>query len=136
MIATLSNEPRKGMNPNHHKERHYYESYLGLAIVANDAGQPEIRNIAELRIYQTNATAYACIWVYSPTFYTRGSGQASGYGYHRASTATEYAIQAAGIELSEPISARGDSAIVDAIGAITKAACPNAIAIHVSNTHA
>lgn len=136
MIATLTNKTRKGMNPNHRKEQHYCESYLGLAIVASDAGQPEIKEVTELRIYQTNATAYACIWVYSPTFYTRGSGQASGYGYHRASTAAEYAIQAAGIDLSEPISGRGDSAIVEAIGAITEAACPDAIAIHVSYTHA
>lgn len=136
MIATLTSKPRKGMNTNHRKEQHYKESYVGLAITVDKNGKTEINEGTEMRIYQTSASAYACLWVYSADCYTRGSGQARGYGYHRASAAAQEAINAAGIDLSESISGCGDWAINDAIAAITRTLYPDASIIHVVNTHA
>ena len=50
-------------------------------------------------------TVHASLWVFNiknPSFnsdYTSGTGKASGYGYHKASTAIDEAIASAGIEL-------------------------------------
>lgn len=65
------------------------------------------------------STVYASIWVKLPDGeWTTGKGNAGGYGYHKESAAIGYAIMSAGIELSDAIDGRGDSAMFDALLAI------------------
>lgn len=98
------------------KENHFVHEYSAI----NTA----LEKIVSLRIYATNSTHYACIWVHGDK-YTSGGGKAGGYGYHRASQAAMIAIDNAGIQLSEQIGGRGESAIRDAVLAIAKAASNN-----------
>lgn len=95
----------------------------GLAVVAMYKG--EFAKPVMVRLYwsRSGMTAYASIWVRTKdrTFFN-GSGKASGYGYHKASSALQAAIDSAGIELSESISGRGESAMRDALEAIARAA--------------
>ena len=84
-----------------------------------------------LRIYQTDARSYCCMWVPGNTSSRNGSGNAGGYGYHRASAAAAEAIHNAGFDLSEPINGRGDGAIEDAVKAIAHAVWGESIQVHV-----
>lgn len=81
----------------------------------------EFSEIVNLRIYHTQAKTTACIWLHGGRdFHNLGGGKATGYNYHRSSQAVENALESAGIELSEPIGGRGDSAIRSALEAIAK----------------
>lgn len=109
-------------NVNHRKEQHFTQSYVGLATVSG-----EIEKVVDLRIYETAARAYACIWIFGAGKMGNvfsGSGYASGYGYHRSSEAASQAIRNAKVELSERIGGMGHGAIEAAVLAITKAVYP------------
>lgn len=82
------------------------------------------------------STVYASIWINAKETYVSGYGSASGYGYHKESAAIGRAIRSAGIKLfgspygrddsetrNKPayIDGCGDSAIRDALEAITRA---------------
>lgn len=69
------------------------------------------------------STVYASVWVNDSKNYdsTSGHGKAGGGGYHKASAAIGYAIDNAGIKLSQDICGRGDSAIEDVLFAIAAA---------------
>jgi len=54
-------------------------------------------------------------------YFTAGHGQAGGWGYHKESQAIENAIESAGIKLSADIGGRGETAIENALFAITEA---------------
>lgn len=90
----------------------------GYKVIAITADQ--IEEIADLRISVTNSgTAYAMIWIkYSNVAWQTGSGKAAGYGYHKPSAAAQYAMQDAGVRLSEHIDGCGDEAISEALQAI------------------
>lgn len=69
------------------------------------------------------STVYASVWVKLQSGeWTSGKGSAGGYGYHKESAAIGYAIASAGIELSDAIDGRGDSAIDAALLAIGRMA--------------
>ena len=86
-----------------------------------------IWELAECRLYMSNSRSAsritAILWV-NGINYACGSGYADGYGYHKQSAAVESAINAAGIELSEHISGRGEQAMVDGLKAVVLAAHP------------
>jgi hypothetical protein len=107
-------------------------------IIAYSKG--EFANPVSVKVYMARksdgaSNVYASIWVKtkSAKFYA-GHGKASGYGYHKESEAIACAIESAGITLIGDVYGRektnkrariggvGDSAIREALHAITRAA--------------
>ncbi len=79
----------------------------------------------DCRVYMGRSSSasmvYASIWVYSDTVNVSGTGSAGGGGYHKESAAIDEAIKSAGIKLSKSIHGAGESAIREALTAITRA---------------
>jgi hypothetical protein len=105
-----------GMRGPHIRPAHWCYTYKVL-----DATKR--RCVAELRLYATDGSHTAALWVHATPKrnLVRGSGRASGYGYHRASAAAEMAIEAAGIKLEAHFGGKGDRAINTALEAIGRA---------------
>jgi hypothetical protein len=136
-FKTLNHAPK--FNINHRKENHFYKQFTAIAI--NKDGRAY--DAVTLRIYGTDAKSYACLWTHSncswenaKDYWRNGSGSAGGYGYHRASAAAQEAIYNAGIELSEDINGRGDSAIHEAVKAIARAMWDESVYIYITEAHA
>jgi hypothetical protein len=118
-MKILKFTPKDGIQARkHRKENNFQESY-NLIVKTKDKENP-LKEIASLRIYGTNAMNYACLWINDSdkNIHCNGSGSAGGYGYHRPSAAAAEALESAGIELSNPIGGRGDSAISEAMKAL------------------
>ena len=79
----------------------------------------------DCRVYMGRSSSaskvYASIWVYSDAVSISGMGSAGGGGYHKESAAIDEAIKSAGIKLSKSIHGVGDSAVREALTAITRA---------------
>ena len=131
MKATHNTEAFKGININHRKENRYTGGYIAIAIVGGKA-----KEVVDLRTYSTDSTAYVCIWTSLSNTNYHGSGKASGYGYHRGSSAAAEAIRNAGWKLDEDIDGRGESAMREAVESIARTAYPNAELIHIVCAHA
>lgn len=112
MKANLKNA-RDGINESHRKDA----LYQSIKAIDPKTGA----TIVDARIYWPGSVCYACLWVRGKKGWCTGSGKAGGYGYHKPSAALGEAIDSAGIELSEHISGRGDSAMREAVEAIAKA---------------
>lgn len=65
-----------------------------------------------------------------------GGGYAGGGGYHKPSAALDAALDAAGVELSDPINGRGETALDAALLAIARAAIGGKRRIFLSHAHA
>ena len=126
MNRVLKFTPRYGMNGSHRKENNFQKAFLGLAIVDG-----QLKKCLDLKIYGTASKNYACIWINDGEQWADGSGSAGGGGYHRPSAAAMVAIFNAGINLEQPISGRGDTAIQDACEAIVKYFYPSAQSVEV-----
>lgn len=109
----------------HRKENHFYNQYTAVVFNGKSA-----YDAVTLRLYATEAKHYCCLWINDncswikatrDSYYRSGSGSAGGFGYHRASAAAQEAIYNAGIELSENIAGRGDTAIEEAVYSIAAA---------------
>jgi hypothetical protein len=114
--AIINKDTAKGVNgKSHRKENHFMQSYILLC-----TDKSGIRELAQLRLYGTQSTNYACLWVHDSKSetYVAGSGKSGGYGYHRPSAAAQVAFDNAGISLSEAIDGCGDSAIENAMKAL------------------
>lgn len=116
-MKILEITPKEGLNINHRKEKNFMHSYI--LVICEDN---KMKEIAEMRIYGTNAMNYACLWVHDSKndIYCNGSGRAGGYGYHRPSAAASDAFLKAGIKLSESISGRGGQMIGISLNALAK----------------
>ncbi len=87
-----------------------------------------------LRLYASRSAAriHACTWTYPAEGATRyGYGYASGGGYCRRSAAGAYALEAAGVELSEGVAGHGEGALRKALLATAAAARPDLIGLEV-----
>jgi hypothetical protein len=120
-MQVTSFTPKDGINAkSHRKEDHFLYGYKLIV----PSSQPSERWFADtkidLRIYGTQAMNYACVWIFGPDIHATGSGKAGGYGYHRASAATQEALNSAGVVLDQSISGVGDGAMEDALIAIAK----------------
>jgi len=112
--SVISFNPAPNINAkSHRKENHFTEAY---SVIAFDEKKKTFSNPVELRIYATKSMVYACLWLFGHN--CSGSGSAGGYGYHKASAATQEAINKAGIMLSQPIDGRGSSAMETALNVI------------------
>lgn len=80
-------------------------------------------SLLTVRLYtdKKGGNVYALLWVKCwNADYRQGYGRAGGYGYHKGSAAIEYALDAAGIKLSEHVGGRGWEACKDAFTAVCK----------------
>lgn len=126
--ATYDATAKTKWTTSHRKEG---KCFLDVYMVVNTApdaeypGQPHHARIpAELRLYGTGNTNFACLWVWGvdgPKI--QGSGKSGGYGYHRPSAAADEAIRNAGITLGYQIDGVGDEAIRSAMEAIARDVC-------------
>jgi len=78
------------------------------------------QSVVLLRVYWTGTTCHCIAWFYGKDSYGKGYGKATGGGYCKESTAIAYAIDDAGIELSERIDGRGASMVRQAAFSIGK----------------
>lgn len=128
MTANTTDRKQK-FNVNYRKENGgFIREIIGL----NNEGGP----VVHARIYhpgkQGDAPTYCALWIHDRKG-SSGTGKANGYGYHKASAALAEAITNAGYDLSEDIDGRGDSAMAEAVKALTIAAvghCLNVIEAH------
>ncbi len=120
--------PTSGINAKaHRKESAYVGSYL---VVTPDMGVQ-----IDLRIYETKAKTYACVWLTAKApkgDLANGSGSAGGYGYHLTSAAVHSAFKAAGIEI-DGLSGVGSTGIEKAL--VMVAAQMGHKKVTVFNTH-
>lgn len=81
------------------------------------------REVVCIRVYGTRAANYVCVWVHdNKTGTHRSAGaRATGGGYHRPSAALQEALHRAGVDLSQGIDGRGNSAMTEAAAAIMAA---------------
>ena len=98
----------------------------------------KMREVVVARWYKARKSdgaspVYASIWTYGAGFDISGHGRATGYGYHKASTALSTAIDRAGIVLSERIDGVGDGASQRALEAIARAIAGDAAEILIIN---
>ena len=105
----------------HRKSDKFSEAYLGLVVVGD-----KIETAVDIRVYVTDVRTYCCVWIYNNKDYCDGSGYVEGYGYDKISSAISVALKSAGVELSESINGRGESAIKSAIIAILDFLYPEA----------
>ena len=96
-----------------YRRENHFDSQLSL--VDLDEG----REIACVRFYRPNETAYCVVWIWSDRP-ARGYGKAGGGGYHKRSAALGEALSRAGVILSEPIGGCGDSAMDEAMLALAR----------------
>lgn len=112
-MKIINYTPAQNIKSSHREreEKNVCHGYKAITIVDG-----KCRELVDLRIGQTNAAAYACVWCLDDeNKFGCGSGQATGYGYHRASAAAEAAFRAAGVTFDSGFSGMGDSAIRDAV---------------------
>lgn len=121
MTATINHQNCEGLKISHRKEKHFTRQVAAIAILPD-----KVVEAVTLRNYSTDARSYACLWCHGNNIWINGSGTAGGYGYHRRSAASAAAIAAAGIELSEDVSGRGDTLVSEAVAAIAQALYPDA----------
>lgn len=134
MKATIIDTNAARLFPDHRKENNFREEYAALYIDENG----EMHTLVTLRIYSTERRSYACCWISCgfTQVWTRGSGYAGGYGYHRASAAADNALCAAGVSLSEDIAGRGDFAIREAVKAVGECLVIDHFPVYVHHAHA
>lgn len=133
ITASISPARREGKIAQNRKENAFHYE-LALIDPRKDAGADDLvihaRALATLRIYSTQARAYACLWFQHGEGMSSGGGCAGGYEYPRASAAVQKAFEDAGVTLSEPIAGRGDSAINEAMVALGKALSADRLLLH------
>lgn len=108
-------DPTQGLNVSHRKENRFDRSFKVISFT--DKG---FNVDIDLRIYQTDATSYACVWFGHCGGMANGSGKAGGYGYHRTSAAVYQAFKSAGIEFTEAWGGSGNGSIEYALRLIAK----------------
>lgn len=123
MKATFKENHISKFNRKHRKENGIFlEEYVAL-IPKEVSGRKYLHAVVTVRTYgtTTNGSNSACVWIHGDNYHKSGSGHASGYGYHRTSQAVGYALENAGVVLSEDIGGRGEGAIESAIMAVAEA---------------
>lgn len=130
MKATFTKTQHTGKIASNRKENGGFASEYAVLVTDKRVDQSlryvkdgrTMQSVIIARIYwsKNGATCYACVWIHGDIG-TSGGGKAGGYGYHKASAALSYALTDAGVQLSEDIGGRGESAMTDALAAMAKA---------------
>lgn len=131
MNATLSAE---------HKNRDFPARipalFAAYSVAGFDPATQRVTDVVSLHLYasQSAARIHACAWIFPEKGAARiGYGYASGGGYCRRSAAGAYALDDAGVALSEAVDGRGMSKLRDALLATAAAARPDLIGLTVIN---
>jgi len=99
------------------------ETVAAWSVVATDK-QNAIKEIIIVRWYagrSAKATVLYCnVWIRGG-LWCSGHGSANGGGYDKKSAALAYALESAGVKLSQPIDGRGDGTSRTALETIAKA---------------
>lgn len=121
---------KSDFNTNHRKERYFYKELTAFTVLDG-----EIKTVATIRYYATDARHYAACWVHHYNGWGQGTGYAGGWGYCRESAAAAEALQAAGVKLSQDINGRGQSAVIEALEAIAAEMYPGG-QVYIHSAHA
>ena len=108
--------------------------FAAFSVVGFDPATQRVVEVVTMRLYasQSAARIHACAWIYPAEGAPRhGHGYAGGGGYCRRSAAGAYALEAAGVALSEEVAGRGMSVLRDALLATAAAARPDLIGLEV-----
>lgn len=107
-IIKITNKPENEIRKNR-KEKSFYKQYSAINLNTG-------KTLVTVRCYGAGSVSYACAWITSDEFYTRGSGKAGGGGYHKESASIAYALADAGVEFDHnEIAGRGDSAVKESL---------------------
>lgn len=125
MNATLTDRPQKFTTKHRRETPCYFAQWSAGDLDAEPWPDGTLPELVTLRTYATprGSTVTAALWTQSAdrSEHRSGTGSAGGGGYHKASAAAHEAIRNAGIDLSERIDGRGESAIASAVLAIARA---------------
>lgn len=115
--SVKSFEARQNMNVTIRKREEKNIQHGYKAICISEDGK--LCELVDLRIGNTDATAYTCVWINDTDHktYAYGSGKASGYGYHRTSAAAESAFLSAGMSFNQSFGGCGDTMMREAVQA-------------------
>ena len=130
-IATITD--RKPVYTSSHRKERNGMDYEYAMLIPSHYAEGESRAIATLRIYQPGTVCTACLWLNTDEHHSNGSGKAGGYGYCMRSSAAGAAIRAAGIDLAVRIDGTGESAIRQAMIAISVALGHPEAMLHVAH---
>lgn len=138
MIATFNEFEVRNVTPYAFTARESQALIKQLSVIA--IYNNELQELVTARFYMPSyrdANRVTCIfWVHGGAAgYVCASGTASGYGYHKTSSALQDALNSACIELSNRISGMGEKAMADALLAVAKAARPEATCFKVFEAH-
>jgi len=120
VIKSQKNQNARDLRP----EKELVKRFVAVALCPDGSFTEPV----DARVYMSRSAngaspVYASVWINDRASNTHisGRGMSSGYGFDKPSAAIGSAIESAGIELSEQIEGRGDSAVRDAITAICAA---------------
>ena len=115
MKAVFKEKEKTGNIRANRRENSFNQQYT--LVVKNGI---DLCEVAVIRLYHTSCRSYACLWIncHKNGIHVSGGGSAGGGGYHRGSAAVAFAIDDAGISLSENIDGRGEEKIKEALQAI------------------
>lgn len=108
--------------------------FATYSVVGFDPAAQCVVEVVAMRLHASRSAAriHACAWIYpAEGVPRRGHGYAGGGGYCRRSAAGAYALEAAGVELTEEVNGRGVSVLRKALLATARAARPDLIGLEV-----
>lgn len=125
MNKIISFNPIDNIKARKHRREKIFRGSVEVIVFDAKKRQPHrrFRNVISLRMYGNKSASYACLWIIDNDrsgVYATGSGLASGFGYHRPSTAAEIALEFAGIRFKEEIGGRGDEHVKNALSLVMK----------------
>ena len=130
MHATFTTEHQNREFP-----AHIPSLFAVYTVTGFDPAAQRVVDAVTMRLYASPRRAariHACTWIYpAEGAPRRGHGSAGGGGYCRRSAAGAYALEAAGVELTEEVAARGESVLRKALLATARAARPDLIGLEV-----
>lgn len=102
----------ENFNINHRKEKYFKKYYSLLALIDG-----KITNIAQIKVYETNKSSYACLWVHGEINIT-ASGYSNAMNTNQNNDAFEQMIKNAKIKLNDRFSKYGNFAIREFLTAL------------------
>lgn len=108
--------------------------FATYSVVGFDPSTQRVVDAVTMRLYASARAPriHACTWIYTAEGVPRrGYGSAGGGGYCRRSAAGAYALEAAGVELTEEVAGRGVDVLRKALLATARAARPDLIGLEV-----
>jgi len=123
-IATIIGDGQQN-GKNYSGEKALLSCLTVLAPTQGERSNHELAEVVTVRTYGAKrgggSRNYVSLWASGHGKYLAGHGQAGGWGYHRPSAAAQNAFESAGVNLSEAIDGRGETATEAAALALARA---------------